>query len=138
METATFDLPAMYGDHHVIEVRRILLEMEGVAEVYASSAFHVVEITFDPSQVSADALEARLEEAGYLGELDVPTETGTPATEAVENGDRSAFRQSAAYAAAGSNVSFAHEVPFTGRPLWPCPGMGTIPVPTAVLDEEDA
>lgn len=138
METVTFDLPAMYGDHHVIEVRRILLAMEGVAEVYASSAFHVVEITFDPSQVAADALEARLDEAGYLGELDVPLETGTPATEAVENGDRSAFRHSAAYAATGNSVSFAHQVPYAGRPLWPCPGMGIVPVSTAALDEEEA
>lgn len=138
METVTFDLPAMYGDHHVIEVRRILLGVEGVAEVYASSAFHVAEVTFDPSKVAAGALEALLDEAGYLGELEMPMETGIPATEAVEKGDRSAFRHSAAYAATGSSLSFTHKVPYAGRPLWPCPGMGTIPVPTVVLDEEEA
>ena len=27
METKSFEAPALYGDHHVTEVRRILLEM---------------------------------------------------------------------------------------------------------------
>ena len=30
MEIITLDVPAMYGDHHVVEVRRILLEISGV------------------------------------------------------------------------------------------------------------
>jgi copper chaperone CopZ len=47
METKTFDAPALYADHHVTEVRRILLELEGVTDVYASSAFQTVEVTYD-------------------------------------------------------------------------------------------
>ena len=35
MEVLTLELPAMYGDHHVVEVRRILLEIPGVDNVYA-------------------------------------------------------------------------------------------------------
>ena len=62
----------MYGDHHVIEVRRLLLELPGVQDVYASSAFQVVEVTYDPAQLDAGAITARLDEAGYLGDLLVP------------------------------------------------------------------
>ena len=42
----------MYGDHHVVEVRRLLLEMPGVTDVYASSSFQVVEVAFDGVQSS--------------------------------------------------------------------------------------
>ena len=49
MEKKSFKLPAMYADHHVVEVRRILLEMPGVQDVYASSAFQVADVTFDPT-----------------------------------------------------------------------------------------
>ena len=39
MEVFNIDLPAMYGDHHVVEVRRILMDIPGVEDVYASSGF---------------------------------------------------------------------------------------------------
>ncbi len=129
METLTLDLPTMYGDHHVIEVRRILLETPGVQDVYASSAFHAVEVTFDPAQTSADALRAKLEEAGYSGELPIPVEDTEPATEQV--GNDGYFRHSAAFESTGNVVSFAHHVAHSGRPLWPCPGLG----PLSVMDE---
>ncbi len=51
MEKYTLDLPTMYGDHHVLEVRRILLEIPGIQDVYASSAFRAVEVTYDPAEV---------------------------------------------------------------------------------------
>ena len=45
METKSFEAPALYGDHHVSEVRRILLELTGVNEVYvSSSAFQIIEV----------------------------------------------------------------------------------------------
>jgi hypothetical protein len=47
METLTVDLATMYGDHHVTEVRRILFDIPGVEDLYASSSFHQVQITFD-------------------------------------------------------------------------------------------
>ena len=52
MEKITVDLPTMYGDHHVTDVRRILLALPGVEDVYASSAFRLVEVTFDPTKTS--------------------------------------------------------------------------------------
>ncbi len=126
METRTFEAPALYGDHHVTEVRRILLEIPGVEDVYASSAFRVIEVTFDPEKVSADEIAKRLEETGYLGELPIPQETGMPAT--AGNGNKSAFRHTQAYETTGNTVSFARNVSYQGRPLWPCPGMGVIKV----------
>lgn len=124
METLTLDLPAMYGDHHVIEVRRILLGLPGVEAVNASSCFRAVEVTYQPSQIDADAITARLNEAGYLGELTLPFESGEAATSS--NGQPVYFRHTAAYQQTGRVVSFAQQVEGTMRALWPCPGLGTI------------
>lgn len=124
MEKVLFELPAMYGDHHVMEVRRVLSMLPGVEAIYASSAFHVVEVMFDETKLSGEEIEAQLEEAGYLGELSVPVEAGTPATR--NNGQKRLFRHTAAHEAAGPVISFAQTVSHAGRPLWPCPGMGII------------
>ena len=128
METLTLELPAMYGDHHVVEVRHLLLEVPGVTDVYASSGFRAAEITFDPTQVDVVTITARLEEAGYLGELDLPMESGKPAAGRDSAEGVSYFRHTAAFETVGNVVSFAQQVPFSGRPLWPCPGMGTLKI----------
>jgi copper chaperone CopZ len=123
METITIDLPKMYGDHHVTDVRRILLAMPGVEDVYASSAFRVTRVRIDPAQVSEADLRARLEAAGYLGDQPIETEawkTGTPA-EVVDN----PFRHTAALENIKS-VAFGQRVEEVSRALWPCPGMGPI------------
>ena len=121
MEKYTIDLPGMYGDHHVTEVRRILLEMPGVAEVYASSCFHVAEVTFDPSRISSDAIITRLDKAGYLGELAVPHETGEAD---ISSDERAIFsRHTIAFQQTGRVIGFTQNVAYTGRALWPCPGM---------------
>jgi copper chaperone CopZ len=114
----------MYGDHHVIEVRRIMLELPGVEDVYASSSFHTLEVTVDPARTSADTVRAVLEEAGYLGEMISPVEDS--AVKYVENGDRSFFRHTTVYENVRQVVSFQQNVSYLGRPLWPCPGMGAI------------
>ena len=121
MEKITFDLPGMYGDHHVTEVRRILLETPGVEDVYASSCFHVADVTYDPARTSREAISACLEEAGYLGDMPIPTESGV----AIVSSDVSpAFlRHTAAYQQTGRVIGFAQNVGHTGRALWPCPGM---------------
>jgi len=124
MKKLTIDLPGMYGDHHVTEVRKILLELPGVAEVYASSCFLVAEVTYDPSLITADAITARLDGAGYLGTMAMPLESGesplTPDTSAIF------FRHTVAYQQTGRTVGFAQNVVHTGRALWPCPGMETM------------
>ena len=123
METKTFEAPALYGDHHVTEVRRILQGQTGVSEVYASSAFQVIEVTFDPEKISAEEITTQLENQGYLGELSLISETGIAVEK--KEGD-SAFRHTATYETIKDTVSFAQTVHSTGRPLWPCPGLGPV------------
>ena len=123
METKTFEAPALYGDHHVSEVRRILLELTGVSEVYASSAFRIIEVKFDPGKIKVEQITACLEEAGYLGEMPMLTETGVAVEK--KEGDNF-FRHTAVYETVKGTVSFAQRVDYSGRPLWPCPGLGPV------------
>ena len=122
MKKLQTELPAMYGDHHVIEVRRILLELPGIEDLYASSAFQYLEVNYKEDQITEEQILTKLEEAGYLGEMLTPQETNLPAT---ENNDKKAFRHTASFAHT-KQVSFHRETPYLGRPLWPCPGMGPI------------
>ncbi len=124
METKAFEAPALYGDHHVSEVQSILKELPGIEDVYASSAFQAIEVTFDEKKITADKIAACLEEAGYLGNVPMLTETGEAAY-GRENGN-SNFRHTAVYETLKQTVSFAQSVEHQGRPLWPCPGMGAV------------
>lgn len=129
METKTFETPALYGDHHVTEVRRILLELEGVTDVYASSAFQTIEVTYDEAKINDLQITVKLDEAGYLGEWTLPIELGT----AVQQGDGQEpfFRHTATYETIKHTVSFGQRVSYQGRPLWHCPGIGVVK-----MDEE--
>lgn len=124
MEKTTIDLPTMYGDHHVVEVRRLLFQLPGVEDVYASSSFRVVEVSFDPEKTGLEEITKRLEQAGYLGEMPVPAELST-AVEAGEH-NRPFMRRTAFFETTKSTVSFAQTVKQTGRPIWPCPGIGAL------------
>jgi copper chaperone CopZ len=132
MKTKRFEMPALYADHHVAEVRRILLALSGVTEVYASSAFQIVDVTYDEQKTNDLELAAKLDEAGYLGEWSVPAEKGA------DNAPQAApfFRHSAVYETTKKTVAFAQQVAYQGRPLWNCPGMGT--VQTSKKEMEDA
>lgn len=127
MRTKRFDMPALFADHHVIEVRRILLALPGVTEVYASSAFQVVEVTYDEDKINDLELAVKLDEAGYLGEWSVPVEVGAEGTQT--EAAAPFFRHSAVYETTQKTVAFAQHVSYQGRPLWHCPGMGTIQAP---------
>ena len=115
METKTFEVPALYADHHVTEVRRILLELEGVSDVYASSAFQIVEVTYDETKINDLEIAVKLDEAGYLGEWTVPIEMGT----APQQGDEQKpfFRHTTTYETIKHTVSFGQTVAYQGRPL---------------------
>jgi len=128
MRTKSFEIPALYGDHHVLEIRRILLELPGVEDVYASSAFHVVEVTYDESKINDLEIALKLDQAGYLGEWTIPMETGASAYHPAE-GQKPFFRHTAAYAQTRQAIGFTQATPYLGRPLWPCPGMGLISKP---------
>lgn len=123
METMTFHVPAMYGDHHVLEVRRILLEMPGVEQVNASSCFQTVVIVYNPSQLKSEVIHTALEAHGYLQEPPTPIEFDTR----VADSKRSPFlRHTTAYEGTQQVISFAQNIDPTGQPLWPCPGFGSI------------
>jgi copper chaperone CopZ len=129
METKTFEVPALYADHHVTEVRKILLELEGVKDVYASSAFQVVEVTYDETKINDLEIAIKLDEAGYLGEWTIPIELGSAAQQG--DGQKPFFRHSTSYETTKQTVSFGQTVSYQGRPLWHCPGIGAVK-----MDEE--
>ena len=122
MTQVTFDLPAMYADHHVVEVKRLLMDLDGVEEVYASSGFHAAEITYDTKKVTKEDIEATLDKSGYIGELFIPVEMDIPVNERNDAQD-TYYRHTEAFAQTGGVVSFAQKVGHEGRALWPCPGM---------------
>ena len=124
MEKKSFELPAMYADHHVVEVRRLLLEIPGIKDVYASSAFQVAEVTYDQDTVSESEIAEKLAESGYLGEFVVVAEAGKPAVSS--NGDETFFRHTEVYEQTKNTIGFTQDVGYVGRPLWPCPGIGVI------------
>lgn len=124
MHKLTLSLQTMYGDHHVTEVRRLLLELPGVEEVYASSCFQVVEVTFDEKKVTDEKIKAILEASGYQSELKPPTEAGVP-TYGID-GTGKYLRHTATFQQIKRSIGFVQAVSDGGRPLWPCPGMGVI------------
>lgn len=124
MKIKVFEAPSLYADHHVTEVRRILLEIDGVTAVYASSAFQIVEITYDENKISESALAVKLDEAGYLGAWTVPSETRP--TEHRTDGEKPYFRHTTTYETLKQTVSFAQHIKHSGRPLWQCPGFGKV------------
>ena len=85
MNQVTFTIPGMYADHHVTKVRQTLMQLNGVENVVASSAFKEVTVAFD-GKVTQDAIMEALTRAGYApGELQVvertPDHTSDPAWE---------------------------------------------------------
>jgi len=125
-------LPFMYADHHITEVRRILFELDGVDDVLASSALRMVQVQYDAARIDEAAIQAALAGAGYTEPLAVPVETDFPASK--DDATTRYFRHSTAFQHAKSAVSFSQEIVGSGRPLWPCPGMGVI---RAERHEED-
>ncbi len=65
MEKATFNIPAMWADHHVLAVRQALDQVSGVQEILASAMYQDVLVKYDPDTVTPDDLKNTLSEAGY-------------------------------------------------------------------------
>jgi excisionase family DNA binding protein len=65
MEKTCFEVPSMYADHHVIAVRDALLSLDGVTDVYASSAWQQVFVSYDPEKTTPQVVEKALRESGY-------------------------------------------------------------------------
>jgi copper chaperone CopZ len=124
MKTVIYKTPVIYGDHHVIEVRRLLSEIPGVMDMYVSSAFLTIEVTYDETQTNDLEIAQKLDAAGYLGEWTFPIEIA-----AKPQGEEDAapfFRHTQTYETVRHTVSFSQRISYSGRPLWPCPGMGPV------------
>jgi copper chaperone CopZ len=65
MEKVTFSIPAMWADHHVLEVRQVLDQVSGVEEVVASAMYKDVLIKYDPANTTPESLASALSEAGF-------------------------------------------------------------------------
>jgi copper chaperone CopZ len=65
MASITLDAPTMFADHHVLKAREALLALSGIEEVYASSAWQAVIVTYDPAAIQPEAIEQTLAQAGY-------------------------------------------------------------------------
>ena len=70
MDRATYTIPAMWADHHVLAVREALGALPGVSNVVASAMDKQVTLDFDSKKTSADDIAKGLAAAGYEpGEL---------------------------------------------------------------------
>lgn len=73
MEKVVLDVPALWADHHVLQVRAALIGLEGVEEVYASAAWKQLLVSFDDGKTDRDAIVKALAAAGYaIGEGEIP------------------------------------------------------------------
>jgi copper chaperone CopZ len=79
MEKLQLSIPSMWADHHVLNVRDVLVHLDGVGSVYASSAWKQALVVFDPAKTNSAALELALAQAGYPvedGQIPVMTAPG--------------------------------------------------------------
>lgn len=115
MKDLVLNLPALYADHHTTEVKKILKGIEGVRDIFASSAFHQVALKFDPKVVKPEIIEEALKANGY-------SQMAVDSAFATSVGEK-ATRHTAVFSGTGDAMSFAETGPSWGdRPLWPCPG----------------
>lgn len=73
MAKVTIDVPTLWADHHVLKVRDALVNLEGVKDVYASSAWKQVLVAYEDGEIDDATIEEALAEAGYpAGEGETP------------------------------------------------------------------
>lgn len=65
MKQIVVDVPGMYGDHHVLRLREVLLATKGVSAVTASAARRKIAVQFDEAGTSPEAIREALVSAGY-------------------------------------------------------------------------
>jgi len=116
MENLILTIPALYGDHHTLEIRSILGGLRGVTVTLVSPALHQVVLRYEPSEIAREAIEQTLAGRGYP--------VGSPETAYPVSRAERATRHSAAYSGTGEALAFSESAPqWLNRPLWPCPGL---------------
>ena len=71
-----FLVPDLWADHHVINVRKVLVSAPGVACVYASSAFKEIAVEYDGKATTPAQLAKLLVDAGYPPAAGISPEDG--------------------------------------------------------------
>jgi copper chaperone CopZ len=66
VEQLALIVPGMWADHHVIAVRGLFREVEGVEVSGASAMDATLRLEYDPAKTDPAGIAARLEEAGYV------------------------------------------------------------------------
>ena len=72
MNSVTLNAPAMFADHHVLKARQALFALDGVDDVFASSAWQAVIVSYDPDKIKPTAIEQAMAEAGYASDKTTP------------------------------------------------------------------
>jgi len=73
MTKIAIEVPTLWADHHVLKVREVLVNLEGVRDVYASSAWKQVLVDYNNREIKRAEIEEALAKAGYpAGEGEVP------------------------------------------------------------------
>ena len=65
MKKVALEVPTLWADHHVLKARDALTGLEGVEDVYASSAWKQILVTYEDDKVDGAAIEEALGKAGY-------------------------------------------------------------------------
>ncbi len=65
MKKIVLEIPLMFGDHHVLAVRSALTGFKGIEELYVSSAWKQLMISFDPNKTKQSDIEQALADAGF-------------------------------------------------------------------------
>jgi copper chaperone CopZ len=65
MEQLALIVPGMWADHHVIAVRGLLRDVEGVEVTGASAMDATLRLEYDPATTDPQRIGAQLEQAGY-------------------------------------------------------------------------
>ena len=65
MEQLALSVPRMWADHHVIAVRGLFREVEGVEVSGASAMDATLRLEYDPAKTDPQKISAQLEQAGY-------------------------------------------------------------------------
>ena len=65
MKELILAVPGLWADHHVLAVRELLRQDEGVRTAVVSALDRSVTLTFDPDRTDAVRITALLEQGGY-------------------------------------------------------------------------
>ena len=104
-------VPAMFGDHHVVQVRQIVSALPGVQTVLASASRRTITVTFNRAQTTLAAIAAALAQAGFA--------PGAAPAEALGAGDDLPI-------VAAADQVHIREVKYTPPPAFGvCPGLET-------------